>query len=373
MPAAPPAGAAGAAGRGRRGSTTPSSTTASHSNGWWHDSQTTRRTASADSARGSRTRVSAPQASCRQRTRRTGSVPRVAGKPPLTARSTLTGSCQPRLNLSGAPNGPARGRCRYSGAWSPWPVSGRRRRRRRRAEGARIPCCGADPDSSLPAARPLLPVRLSDRRAAERLRDHRRDPGAVQLLLRRPHRGLPEDPRRLDRPHRARGVDHAAPYLSAGPSDQGVAGRLPRRGAHAGGMEGGDQSAAGADSPRRLGADRGHDRPGLHLGGDRPRPQLAGLLPLVRGLDGRARLLGDPPLPDPRGRDAPGAPRHQRVRSGAADECGNPGDLVAGAFDGRPAADQPDHRPHGGGADLWGRWWRGAGCRRADRGGCGDH
>ena len=56
----------------------------------------------------------------------------------------------------------------------------------------------------------------------------------------------------------------------------------------------------------------------MHLGGDRPRPLLAGVLPPVRRLDGRPRLLGDPPLPGARGRDAPGAARHQRVRAGAA-------------------------------------------------------
>ena len=121
-----------------------------------------------------------------------------------------------------------------------------------------------------------------------------------------------------------------------------------------------------------VGPDRGHDHPGVHLGRDRAGRQLAGLLPAVRGLDGCARLLGDPPLPDPRDGDEAGAARHQRVGRGAAGGRGNPGGLVAGAPDGRPAADQPDHRPGGRRAHLERRGWRGPGRRRADRGGGGD-
>ena len=119
--------------------------------------------------------------------------------------------------------------------------------------------------------------------------------------------------------------------------------------------------------------DEQHDRRGLGGGGRpaaRPDPQrprdpdswsrsspaciwavivldlsLAGLLPAVRGLAGGARLLGDPPLPGARGRDAPGAARHQPSQAAPRLSAERLGDPAAGSADGRAAADQPDHRP----------------------------
>ena len=75
-----------------------------------------------------------------------------------------------------------------------------------------------------------------------------------------------------------------------------------------------------------------------------PRPLGLGGLPAARRRGGRDGLLGDPPLPRGRGRDAPGAARDQ-LEPLAAPADRLLGGLAAHPAAGRAAADQPDHRP----------------------------
>ena len=190
-----------------------------------------------------------------------------------------------------------------------------------------------------------LSARVHGRRAADGAAHRRRHARPVHLLLRRRHARIPD--RARDRARAHRGGDRHLPV--ADPRPDRADPRLDRRGAR----RGVDRSAPG----RR----RSTCRCCCSSATCRSRcwsrvlpicvagivildlPALA-IFPLLAGRRGGDGLLGDPALPRRRGRDAPGAARHQLEPLAAAAD-GLLGGLAAHPAAGRAAADQPDHRP----------------------------